>query len=175
MNIKYCCYIYLLLDMGTMKGYVGKSILPEARAKTHWDMRFKMNFYIHRWLCKLSSPPQLIILDKGTQKNWQEKEKGWIRDLRLGGLALANMAIGGESANEGRSLSESHKKKIGLAHIGHKVSEETREKIRRSLTGRKHTEERKHNQRMAHLGNVVSQQTRRKISKTMRNYFKEIK
>jgi hypothetical protein len=44
-------------------------------------------------------------------------------------------------------------------------SEETKEKIRKTLTGKKHTKERIENQRKSHLGKKLSQETKDKLSK----------
>jgi hypothetical protein len=47
---------------------------------------------------------------------------------------------------------------------GHICSEETRNKISKTLTGKKHTEKRKFNSSKAHMGFKPSEETRKKIS-----------
>lgn len=150
-------YIYLLFDTRALIGYVGKSCNPQRRAKSHWAERFDGDTYKHRWLRKLEVPPQLVILQKCTEKSWPKWEKIWIRDLRLGRLVLVNTAPGGWGVSEhtedtkrkmsetkkrrwangeygvhyhkGRPRSEATKRKISLANKGQKPSLQTRKRL----------------------------------------------
>lgn len=92
------CYIYLLLDALQMKGYVGKTIRLEERVKSHWANRSKgKDTYKKRWLRSLPSPPQVVLLGRySSEEKGLRKERGWIRDLRLGGIELVNTTEGGD-------------------------------------------------------------------------------
>lgn len=187
--IKRICYIYLLLDTRTMKGYVGMSISPTARLECHWRSRSVKGNYKNHWLNTLNYIPQLIILGVCTQKNWQEKEQKWIRDLRLGGLKLVNTTAGGEGiighvhseeskrkmsiAKRGKKLSEKHKRKIGEAGkgqkrcLGYKHTDEARENMSRAQMGRKHSVETRlkmGRNNVGMLGKNHSEETKLKIS-----------
>ena len=121
-----------------MHGYVGKTKFhPEVRAEQHWDLRVERQTYKDRWLCKLSSPPQLVILECCTNKNWQKKERSWIRDLRLGCMVLTNTAEGGIGSS-GYVWTDGQKRRQGETLKGRPKSEETKKRISASLIGMKY-------------------------------------
>lgn len=89
----------------------------------------------------------------------------------------------------GGHMSEEHKRKIGLAHLGKKESaktikknrlahlgikhtEEAKRKIKlnhaRPMLGKHHSEEAKQKNRLAHLGKKASKETRHKMSESRR-------
>lgn len=65
---------------------------------------------------------------------------------------------------KGRKLPLSHREKIASSHIGHPVSQETREKISRAHRGRKRPDEARENMRIARLGKEATQEVREKMS-----------
>ncbi len=139
--IKHSVCIYLLFDSTTMRGYVGKSYDLEKRIRNHWENRFKLDYYVHRWLRKLSFLPQVIILEECTQRNWQSKERYWIRLFRsVGILKLTNLTDGGEGTT-GYIHTEEHKENIRRALMGNsnsygmRHSQKTRRRISESRKG----------------------------------------
>ncbi len=70
-----------------------------------------------------------------------------------------------------RDLCQSCSKK--LAMIGHVVSEKTRDKIAKTLTGYKHTKEAKKNMSDSEMGHKTSGITKKKISDSVKIAYKE--
>ncbi len=154
--VKRPAFIYLLLDIHGMKGYVGKTVYPNIRPYKHWKDRFKKDYYKHRWLRTLSFHPQVIILEKCTEKNWENKEKGWIRDLRLGGLKLTNLTEGGDGV-VGNTLTEESKQKLRIANLGRRLSDDHKRKISKSLIGNSRA-----------VGNLHTKDWKERMSKRMK-------
>lgn len=108
-----------------------------------------------------------------------------------------NPSRGKEGALKGKQFSNSHKAKIGAAHKGkvvseetrklisinssnHRHSEETKEKIRKNSiglnVGRKHTDEAKRKLSEAKKGTKASEETKKKLSEAQKkrtNHFNE--
>jgi hypothetical protein len=74
--------------------------------------------------------------------------------------------------NKGITASIELKKKLSQSHIGHPVSDETKEKIRKALIGNKHTQGFKHSNESkmkisnSNKGKTITQETKVKISKS---------
>ncbi len=75
------------------------------------------------------------------------------------------------SSKKGSSLLEEHKRKISKALLGHKVSQETRNKISlfhkgrmNGRLGKKHTEEAKRKMSLSHKGKKLTEEHKRKLS-----------
>ena len=166
-------YIYLLLDISTMTGYVGKADDPWKRFKNHWVGRWHKQQQTPRrdWLRSLKTPPQFVILQRCASKSWQRWERIWIRDMREGGLRLRNLLPGGEG---GAMSPESRKKqsKSLRAHyathkhscLGKPCSKETREKLRLAATSRKQSKETIAKKTKSQTGLKRSPEARRRIS-----------
>jgi hypothetical protein len=100
------------------------------------------------------------------------KEKEFIalygrNDLGLG--SLCNMTDGGEGAIN-RIFSKEHRERISKSKMGHKVSEETLNKLRTSRIGIKHTEEFKQNMSLRNSG-----KNNPNFGKVTPEYIKEMK
>jgi hypothetical protein len=116
----------VLTDHDGCVRYVGKTVSPRSRFSRHHATR--------AWLALC-----LIIEWVPPNERWQEREKFWIAYYRRW-YDLENQSPGGEdwiiatpeirakisNALKGRPKSREHRRKLALAHIGMKASEETR-------------------------------------------------
>jgi len=90
-------YIYGLVDpeTGEMR-YVGKSNNPKVRYKYHLADK-NTNPHKTAWIHRLSErglKPNLVILEETTQKQWEERERYWIKRYRDEGAPLVNILEG---------------------------------------------------------------------------------
>lgn len=161
-------YIYTLTTKEEPSNirYVGKTTNLNDRLKRHLSGYYlSENTYKARWLKKIlkeGKTPIIEILDVVLESDWQFWEQYWIAQLKAWNFKLTNTTLGGdglvltqEIINKrsqkliGRKLTKETVKKIGTtrkknAEIrGYWTSEDTKEKIKNSLTGYKHTEETK--------------------------------
>jgi len=147
--------IYGLTDPETGEiRYVGQSIEPEKRYRSHITVRRADDTYRARWIRSLSSPPGLIILESNVADP-DGAEKRWIKKLKSEGLRLTNTTTGGQGVsdvarhlnrlcNTGRRLTPEHAAKIAKSlrgRIREPFSEEWRRKLSVAGTRRRHTEE----------------------------------
>jgi len=127
-----------------------------------------------------------ILFDDLTYEKACEKEKEFIKlygrkDINTG--ILVNLTDGGDTSTGYKATTET-KLKIGKLSKGRikspesikkwretmeannrfSVSEEAKEKIRKTLTGIKHTKERIENQKKSHLGIKLSEEAKQKLS-----------
>ncbi len=156
MPIKETSYIYFMFDINSMKGYVGKSLHPQERIRAHWNCRFKVNYYLHRWLRKLFSPPPSKILKECTGTAWKNWERYWITELRKEGWTLVNITDGGEGVE---GLQHSEKSKREISRLSRKYwnsprSDESRKILSKVNKGNDHA-----------LGYKHTAEARRKMSK----------
>ena len=95
-------YIYGLCGDDDIIRYVGKSYKPEARRKEHiCETKRKLgnNNHKNNWVRKLlrnNESLKIIILEKCTELNWQEREKYWIKKYNEMGNNLVNVSEGVE-------------------------------------------------------------------------------
>jgi hypothetical protein len=113
-----------------------------------------------------------ILIDDITWENACKKEKEFIllygrKDLGLG--TLCNMTDGGEGAVN-RIFTKQHRERISKSKMGHKVSEETLNKLRTSRIGIKHTDEFKQKMSLR-----VSGKNNPNFGKQIPEYIKELK
>ena len=138
-------FIYALKepDTGEIR-YIGKSIDPEERLKTHIRLARKEDSHKARWIRKLLESgfkPVLEIVDEVPDEFWQQWEAAYIDFFRGEGFLLVNGTSGGDGSERGVEKSEEHRRKIGEGNRGKKLPESTRRKIGESQTGRIHTVE----------------------------------
>lgn len=140
-------YIYALCDpRNTAIRYIGKSIKPKQRYKSHLiPSNLKKNNHKNNWIKELLSlnlKPELDILEavySSEECTWEEREKKWIALFRsIGGPKLTNHTDGGEGAS-GLVFSEETRKRIAEANRGRTHSPESIEKIRAAHKGKKKT------------------------------------
>lgn len=104
-------YIYALLEPDTKEiRYIGKTIDPEKRLKSHInsankvDKRYKKS-YVKNWIYSLllkNKNPEMIIIEEVNNKNWQSREKYWIKFYKDEGCKLTNLTLGGDGHDGSR-------------------------------------------------------------------------
>lgn len=108
-------YIYGLVDPRTgVTRYVGKSVNPRDRFKSHVHRCEKTDTFCARWIRTLRAiglEPELVILE-GPCKDWEEAESRWIAQL---GPQLTNLTSGGDGLHDLVRTPE-HCAKIGEAN-----------------------------------------------------------
>lgn len=130
--------IYALIDPRTHEArYVGKTnVMPRIRFTSH--LRDKRPSRKVNWIKTLRAaglePGMEILeaLDENTEiSDWQEAERFWISYMRSIGANLTNLTEGGEGLH-GHIFTPEHRAKIGAAHKGRFVSQETRVRMAES-------------------------------------------
>jgi len=90
-------YIYGLVDPRDKRvRYVGKSLSPTKRLEVH--LKDKCNLGKALWIEELQKhklKPEIIILDKGDEHDWQSRERFWIAEYRRKEPELTNILAGG--------------------------------------------------------------------------------
>lgn len=124
--------------------YIGVTRRPNKRFRAH--LIDKDRTYKTSWIKSLkekSLVPHFNIIEDGLpEKEAFKKEIEYIKLFKSCGAKLTNATIGGEGIT-GYKLTPEHKEKLRIAHTGLsnnrkgiKLSEETKAKISRTLTGR---------------------------------------
>ena len=109
--------------------------------------------------------PELRILRKCTENNWEYWEKYYIVKLRGEGWLLTNITKGGDAPTfRGHNHTDKARKKMSKSHKGKILSEETKRRMSEAHAGKKHSSEHNRNVSRAKLGHKCSEETRRKIS-----------
>jgi group I intron endonuclease len=128
-------YIYFITNKVNNKIYIGKTVSPVIRWKSHKSiakqgkLKYPNKYFaIHAAIAKYGLDNFIfeIIENYPDNQSTNEAEIFWISYLKWLGATLYNETSGGDGASPGIPFTEEHKKKISLAHIGKKVSEETR-------------------------------------------------
>lgn len=92
-------YIYALIDPRDDKiRYIGKSISPERRYEQHLHEK-EINEGKIGWINGLQMrgmQPEMKILEVAHEKNWEKRERWWIKRGREFGWPLLNISPGGE-------------------------------------------------------------------------------
>jgi len=115
------CSIYGLADpiSGDIR-YIGKSIDPTFRLKTHIaKAKFSLT-YKDRWINSLLSKglsPILVLIESTTTLHASVKEIFWIAAYKCVGARLTNATLGGEGTN-GVSPSQATRDKLRLKQFG---------------------------------------------------------
>ena len=149
--------IYSITNKVNNKIYVGKTIKSlEERFAAHINTtKYGSQSYLHRAIRKygIKNFTISVIEDNiSTEHTLNEREIFWIKELK----PEYNMTLGGEGSS-GRVLSEESRHKMSLKskqRIRKPHSEETKQKIAKSLAGTTLTEERKHNISKAKTGSI---------------------
>lgn len=93
-------YIYALVDPRYNDiRYVGKSLKPQLRLKQHINEKACNRGKIS-WIEDLKKSelvPEMRILETCDERNWDERERWWIKYGRENGWELLNLTEGGES------------------------------------------------------------------------------
>jgi len=125
--------IYILLDPRDRSiRYVGKAVNPHSRYR-HRFAKHEAGVHKGKWLACLKAlgldPIMQIVEVVPATGDWVEAERWWIAHLQAQGHRLTNLSNGGEG-ELGRVLSAESCQKIAASLKGHKVSEETKAKLR---------------------------------------------
>lgn len=144
-------YIYRITNIINGKIYIGQTIQPNIRWSNHKSVtKRKPTQCIHHAMKKYGVENFIfeVILTCKTQTDANEVEDVVITqyDSRNNDLGY-NIARGGSSNSGpahhcyGKKLTQEHKNKIGISQLGKIMSNESKEKIRKSLTGVKRSAE----------------------------------
>lgn len=149
--------IYSLRDELGVTRYIGKTIrtLRERRMSHLREARQGETSGKSEWIRSMMSrgfEPRIDLVEMADGDGDTEERK-WIASTRALGMNLVNYTDGGSrhpslcvAAFKGKNLSEEHKRKLSISHIGlavgRKASAETRRKMSESMKG-KMTEERR--------------------------------
>lgn len=141
--MKQTLYIYGLHDPrdGALR-YVGKATNPTQRLRRHLA-RSRRGERTHKaaWLRSLLAlglEPTVGIVEKTTERKWQERERFWISHFKAAGAQLTNSTDGGEggATMKGKKFTAEHRKALSEAFKGHPVAAHVREAVREANTGR---------------------------------------
>ncbi len=173
-------YIYLYRDPRRGKTrrpiYVGKGSTKRRRADQHWKQGAN-NPILRGTLSKIKraglEPIIEIIAWFDYEADAFRLEMALIKKYgrkNLGTGSLTNLTDGGEGII-GATLSETTRKRMSAARMGHIVSVETKAKISKANSGKKMSPEQRKRFSDAHLGIKPSLETRKRLSEAlMRRY-----
>ena len=146
---------------GTLR-YVGKSVDPVARHYRH--CKGDEPTHAGRWIRKLRADglaPQLCILAWVSEEEWPDAEIHFIALARRIGCLLTNTHDGGGGGNpgiynRGRTLTEEHRERIRRSNTGKTMLPESIAKGVAKRTGQKRTDEQRARMSAAHVGKPQS-------------------
>ena len=160
-------YIYGLIDPRTREvRYVGKTKDLQERYRIHlYERRKNHKCNWIQYLQQQGLKPEMVVLEKVSEVQWQKAERFWIRHFQSRGIRLTN----GHEGGTGGQMTDEVRRKMSLSHKGKRHSEESKAKIRRANIGRTLTEEQrkklsegmKGHKRC--VGREYSEETKRKI------------
>ncbi len=142
------CGIYQIRNLTTGKKYVGSSKNFEKRRQDHWRAlrkgKHKNPHLQNAWNMYGESDFEFVVLEECLPEERLNREQECLdtRDYEY------NISQKADSPRK-EKLSDEHRKKLSIAHMGHRRTKESREK-----------------QSITMVGRIVSEETRRKISAT---------
>jgi hypothetical protein len=136
--------IYALLEPNTeLVRYVGltkKSLKERLRKHLNEKLRGKKATYKYNWIQSLKEKglkPEIILLEDNLNlEEANEKEIVYIKTFKSFGAKLVNISIGGNCGASGYKHSEELKEYFRELNKGRFVSQETRDKLSKSLKGK---------------------------------------
>lgn len=136
-------FIYALVDPRTdCVRYVGKSDEPKRRYTAHLSPRqLRPKSHKVHWIKELLADglkPQLILLERVEQPQWENAERKWIgyyKNLQEFPL-LTNGTSGGDGIDKGTKFSQQTRKQMSASHTGRVMPPEVIAKIKATQTGR---------------------------------------
>lgn len=118
-------FIYGLVDPITgFVRYVGKSVSPNNRLRAHLiPSLLKSKSHKNNWLRSLlavAKKPDLILLEKISDADWENAERRWIAYYRSipGYPPLTNGTSGGDGIDKGTTFSEETRRKLSTIRKG---------------------------------------------------------
>lgn len=145
-------YIYILIDPTQNKlRYVGKTTDTNRRFRRHLNERFISDTHKDKWIRKLMDSgykPQMEIIDKVPDNDWEYWEKFYIQYFKYIGCELTNSTKGGDQppSTKGRKHTLESRKKMSDTKKGKPIpwlnngderTESHRKNLSISLKGRK--------------------------------------
>ncbi len=125
-------YIYSLKDPRDYQiKYIGKASDVNKRYKQHIENYTNQKSLKSSWVLSILRSgllPILEIVEICDESKWQEREQYWIKYYKELGFDLKNMTNGGDG-NTGLKMSDISKEKIRRANLGKKSSKEKITKI----------------------------------------------
>jgi len=164
------CGIYLIRNRISEKFYVGSSIDIDRRWTRHLDDLTKNKHHSiklqNSWNKHGKENFDLFVIQKADFSKIQELEQKWIDMLDAYHSGYNCTPI---SQNIGLlPKTAEHKRKIGLAHKGRKLTEKSKDKIRQKMIGKKrkpHSEETKAKMSKSNKGKIRTVEMREHLSK----------
>jgi group I intron endonuclease len=165
-----CCeerlsYIYKVTNLFNGMSYIGQTVEPMVRVKTH--LISKDNEYFHRSIRKHG-------IDNFEWEILMSGPESTIDDVEIGCIVLENTKVplgynenDGGPGNHGMKCSEETKQKMRLAKLGKKQPIEQCRKRGDTLRGRVRSDDVKAKISAAKLGRPCSEETKIKISKKL--------
>lgn len=156
--------IYGIRHKATGRWYVGQAYDIRKRFKDHRAMAStKTRKHLYLSLRKYGHTAfAWRILERCEKAGLNRQEKFWIQKLNSVEPKGFNLTTGGDRSWE---PSPSFRKKLSLANLGRKQSEETiRKRVEKNI-GKKRTLATRRKMRKAQLGKTVSEKTRRKLAR----------
>jgi group I intron endonuclease len=159
-------YIYKATNLLDRMSYIGQSIEPIIRIKSHYVD--KDNCYFHRALRIYGKENfEWEIIMSGPESAINDVEIGCIVFENTKIPFGYNMTDGGEGAS-GHVHSEETKRKIGLACMGPKHTEDHKLKMSKFFKGRIISDKTRMLISISKMGKAQSEKTKQKISETMK-------
>lgn len=168
-------YIYVLKDpINQHIRYVGKTISPKNRYKSHKCLKVKKGTYLSCWIESLRNKdlsPIMEIIDEVEKENSKKKEIYYISFYKNQGCNLVNLTDGGDGCD---GYKHSKEIKLKMSEIQKKHWKLGIKKFIPSMKGKKHTEESKIKMSVLQIGKKnhnygrsTSEETKLKISKIL--------
>jgi group I intron endonuclease len=158
--------IYIVEHVASGRRYVGKSVNVEKRVREHFfpSQVARSSSYLHSAIAKYGREAFVwrLLEECASAEEAGDREVHWIEALGTRAPGGFNLTAGGEGV-PGRVLSEETKEKIRRSNLGQKRSAETRENVRRSRIGKKLSAAHRAAQSVGKMGRIVSEETRQKI------------
>jgi len=120
--------------------YIGKTNSLKRRLNSHIDYARKKDSKkrpVSDWILTIlekGKKPIINLLEEVDEINWSEKEQYWIAYFKSKKNPLLNITIGGKGKGSGIKYSDELKEIRRKARIGYKTPENTKEKIKKSLS-----------------------------------------
>lgn len=161
--------------------YVGKTINLRTRLRAHLKAKNEKThkqYWVNSVAAKGLVPIFEILEEIPSEIDWQESERFWISYLRFIGCRLTNSIAGGigglspcaatrekqRAAKLGRKLSEEHKRNVGIAGMGRKLSAAHIAATSAGNRGKKRSEETRRKIGLKSKGRVFSKESRARMS-----------
>jgi len=187
--IKYT-HIYGLIDPRTNQlRYIGKADSPHIRFKQH--LKHRGRSHKHCWLRslkRLKLIPELIILERVRDSQWQESESWWIDYFKSLGANLTNMIDGGYGFSLTAEIkskmsvskkrlweSEEFRKKMKIVHDSPQYRKELSERVKVQAQNKETREKQaaaKRGEKNHNFGKSLTEETKRKISAIRKEQMK---